>query len=197
MHMAKKKNDAQERTKVDDLRDVLAQRKEQEATAQEDDAPGEALAERIRKAEEEANEHHEKLLRVMAEFDNFRKRSARESTDAIAFGNERLLKEMMVVLDHLDEALGRVPSGDACPTEMQAFAEGIELTFRQFLSILKNFGFAEVPAEVGTPFDPSIHEGVGAVEGEEFAANHIVARQRRGYVLNGRLLRAAMVLVSK
>ncbi len=206
-----------QRTKVDELRDALKKQsgapeskdlsdhRDADATQSESgEAPAEAnataltdLQAQLKDAEERAATHHDKLVRMMAEFDNYRKRIERDKASAIAFANEQLLKEMMLVLDHLDEALARVPTGEECPAVMRPFAEGVELTFRQFLHVLKKYGLEEVPAEVGAPFDPSMHEAVGRADAEGMASNSIVLRQRRGYALHGRLLRAALVMVAK
>lgn len=196
-----------ERTKVDELREALQKQKETAApdasapaaSAPEDSTDGElaALRAQLVDAEARAAAHHDKLLRMMAEFDNYRKRMERDHAAAVTFANEQLLKDFMVILDHLDEALSHIPTGEECPPIMRSFAEGVELTFRQCLLVLKRYGFEEVPTVPGTPFDPSIHEAITQVDVEGSASNTIVHRQRRGYALHGRLLRAALVTVAK
>ncbi|MBI2344030.1 MAG: nucleotide exchange factor GrpE [Deltaproteobacteria bacterium] len=208
-----------ERTKVDELREALEQRKTREErqpepvpepTMPEDERPQmmvevsasaddrmAQLEEEVRCAQSEAAAHHERLLRTLAELENYRKRAEREKSEAITFANERLLKEFMVVLDHLDEALSHVPPQNECSDVLLAFVEGMSLTFRQCLTILQKYGFEEVPAEAGTVFDPSIHEAVSQVDTEDVKSGCIAMRQRRGYALHGRLLRAALVVVAK
>lgn len=194
-----------QRTKVDELREALQKQKEIPVTeavepAAEASIPvadGDSVQARLKDAEERASAHHDKLLRMMAEFDNYRKRMERDHASSIAFANEQVLKDMMLILDHLDEALAHIPTGDDCPAAMRSFAEGVELTFRQFLQVLKKYGFEEVPADTGTAFDPSIHEAMSQIDAEGMPSNTIVHRQRRGYALHGRLLRAALVTVAK
>lgn len=173
-----------QRTKVDELREALQKQKEEPAAE-------------VHAEPEGAQAPDDKLLRMMAEFDNSRKRMERDHATAISFANERVLKDMMLILDHLDEALAHIPTGDDCPVAMLSFAEGVELTFRQFLQVLKKYGFDEVPADTGAMFDPSIHEAMSQIDAEGMPSNTIVHRQRRGYALHGRLLRAALVTVAK
>lgn len=194
------------KNKVDELREAIEKRKmaeenmKQETEVSEEietDSKYSELEERLAVAEEKSTEHQEKFLRIMAEFDNFRKRSEREQSDAITFANEKLLKELMPVLDHLDEALARVPDGDLCSPDLRSFAEGVLLTRNQLMSALSGFGFKEVDAEPGIPFNPAVHEAIAQIDTEDVESNCIVARHRRGYTLQSRLLRAALVAVAK
>lgn len=184
----------QSKTKVDELREMMEKKIAAEADAPGEDAaaldPAAVLQERVDAAEAQAREHHEQMLRTLAEFENFRKRTERDKADAIAFANNRLLEELMPILDHLEMALASV-GGDA------KFAEGIELTFKQFLTTLAKFGFAEVPATRGAPFDPSLHEAITQIDAEDCPSNTIVTVHRRGYSLNNRVLRPALVEVAK
>lgn len=206
------------KTKVDELRESLGRRKvvaaeamdvDPDATVPESSAEADGMptAEqlptgedleglRVQLAEAEQKMHglYEQQLRSLAEFDNFRKRTEREKGEAIAFANEKLLKEMIPVLDHLDVALTNIQPEPA----RRALADGVDLTLRQFLAVLGRFGLTEVPADAGSAFDPSIHEAIAQVKGaEDTAAGSIVSRERRGYALHGRLLRAALVTVAK
>lgn len=199
------------KTKVDELREVLKAKKEAEAAATEKrgDEPTELLPDelpsepdpdvnaQLRAAEEEAKAHYDKLLRVMAEFENFRRRTEREKDDAIKFANERLLTELLPVLDHLDEALANVETETNGSETLRSFCEGIELTRRQFLSVVAKFGLEPIEAEAGGWFDPTVHEAMAHVDAEGIAPGAVVARYRRGYRLHGRMLRAALVSVAK
>ncbi|MBI4237010.1 MAG: nucleotide exchange factor GrpE [Deltaproteobacteria bacterium] len=209
------------KSKVDALREALAKRRAAEASAPEaasgdeevtptETASGESangagatsdeLLTRVQTAETQASAARDQYLRTLAEFENVRKRLERERDDAIAFANERLLREVMPVLDHLNEALGTVVASAAdaaAPSGLPAFVEGVELTQRQFLSILNRFGFEEIPTIVGAKFDPTMHEAVAQVDAEGAASGTIVVCHRRGYRLNGRLLRAALVVVAR
>lgn len=202
------------KTKVDELREALAKRGERQDAAEAIEASSEAdaaavvpeapapsereiqLQQQLEATQSQLADFEDRLRRVAAESDNFRKRAERDKTDAITFANDRLLGEMLPVLDHLDEALARVPA-DNCSPELQSFAEGVELTMRQCVSVLAKFGLEEIPAEPGRPFDPSVHEAVSQIEVEDTPSNVIAIRHRRGYTLHGRVLRAALVVVAK
>ncbi len=153
------------------------------------------LQDRLNKAEQQALINREEYLRTLAEFENYRRRTDREKSAAIEFANESLLRELVVILDHLDEALAQIPASDELSAGAKAFVEGVELTLRQFLAVLAKFGFEEINAEKGVQFDPSLHEATGQVDDEASESNTIFKRLRRGYTLRGRVLRAAMVLV--
>lgn len=209
------------KSKVDELREALAKRRAvadagsepvaADATTPAEPTEGEAAANgvpsgpdegsaRVQQAEAQAAVARDQYVRTLAEFENFRKRAERERDDAITFANERLLREVMPVLDHLDEALGTATASAAngeTPAAMRALAEGVELTQRQFFAILNRFGFEEVPAAVNLKFDPAVHEAVAQIDAEGVASGAIVVRHRRGYRLNGRLLRAALVVVAR
>lgn len=196
------------KTKVDELRETLEKKKAAEATQAEVDIPeadaavdtaepeteGESFEDQLVSAQAQAQEHRDNMLRTMAEFENFRKRTEREKTEAIAFANERLLSDLMPILDHLDAALANVSDdmGDAG----KALAEGVSLTLREWMNVLEKFGFAEAPAEPGAVFDPALHEAVSQITSDDVESGAIVTRHRRGYTLNGRVLRAALVVVA-
>jgi molecular chaperone GrpE len=130
-------------------------------------------------------------LRLMAEFDNARKRAAREREDYTRFANESLLRELLPVLDNFDRALlaARREPGAAAVTA------GVELIQRELLRVLEKFG-ATPFASVGQPFDPERHEAVARVQTSEQPEMTVVAETAKGYVLNGRVLRPAMVSVA-
>lgn len=191
------------KTKVDELRDALKKKHGAEAprapeatssAAEEQEQGAEALAEQIRAAEEEAKGHYDKLLRVMAEFDNFKKRMQKEREEQFRYANERLLAELLPALDDLDRVLDHV--SPEAPPEAQAIAEGTQLVRRSLLAVLERFGLREVPA-LGEAFDPARHEAIAAVESGAHEPNTVMALHRKGYWLGERLLRPAMVTVAK
>lgn len=153
-----------------------------------------ALAEAQAKAaaaEERAAQAEDRWLRSQAELDNVRKRTARELADGLRYANERLVKELLPVLDNLERALA-ASAGD--PGSAAALRDGVSLTLNQFLGALKKFGVEPVEA-LGRPFDPAVHEAIQQVESDQ-PAGTVVAAYQRGYLLNGRLLRPAMVGVA-
>ncbi|HPM40812.1 MAG TPA: nucleotide exchange factor GrpE, partial [bacterium] len=151
-------------------------------------------AEQLRLAEEEARGHYDKLLRVMAEFENFKKRISKEQEEQIRYANEKLLADLLPSLDDLDRVIEHVPP-DA-DGEAKTIAEGVELVRKNLLATLARYDLKEVES-LGEPFDPTRHEAIAAVESEAHDPNTVMAVHRKGYWLGERLLRAAMVTVAK
>ncbi len=148
------------------------------------------LKERAAKAEE----HWERLLRTAADFENFKKRVAREKQEAIKFANEGLLTKLLPVLDNLDLAVTAAQS--ATPEANQSFHEGVNMVSRQLKGVLAEAGLEEVDA-AGKLFDPHLHEAISQQETPEVPHEHVVQQLRKGYRLRGRLLRPASVIVAK
>jgi len=131
----------------------------------------------------------EQLAYLAAEFENFRKRVAREREAQTAFGNERLLLAVLPFLDNLERAMGQaVASADV-------LLSGVRMTYDLFLSELRKFGLEQLPAQGGT-FDPSLHEAIASVPSPGVPGGTILAEARKGYLLHGRLLRPAQVTVA-
>jgi molecular chaperone GrpE len=139
----------------------------------------------------EAESLQERNLRLMAEFDNARKRAVREREDYVRFANESLIRELLPVLDNFDRALQAARNEPAAA----AVTAGIELIQRELLRVIEKFG-ATPFSSVGQPFDPERHEAVARVPTTEHAEMTVVAETARGYLLNGRVLRPAMVSVA-
>lgn len=141
-----------------------------------------------------ADEHWERLLRTTADFENFKKRAARERTEATKFANESLLQKLIPVLDSFDMALAalQTPSGDAGKS-LQA---GISMVHQQLKSALADAGLEEVDAQ-GKPFDPNLHEAVSTEPADQVPEGQVLRQLRKGYRLRERLLRPATVVVAK
>lgn len=131
-------------------------------------------------------------LRLRADFENYRRRMAKEMEENRLRAEERLIGELLPVLDNLDRALGE-PA--AAPAPQDPFREGVRMIRRQLLETLERAGLAPVEAE-GNPFDPSVHEAVTREEREDLPAGTVVEEMLRGYTFHGRLLRPSMVKVS-
>ncbi len=151
----------------------------------------EKLKEELKKAEEERAVLYEKLLRLSAEFDNFRKRTQRELERFKELANETIIKELLLILDNFERALKAAEEGSS----LETFVEGVKLIYRQFKETLKKFGVEEIEAE-GTEFDPNVHEAVMQVEDEE-KDNVVVQEVQKGYKLKGKLIRPSKVVVAK
>ncbi|HVY46227.1 MAG TPA: nucleotide exchange factor GrpE [Minicystis sp.] len=140
----------------------------------------------------EAARLRDQLLRTAADFDNFRKRSRREIEDAQRRGREGAIKELLPVFDNLERAAVHAEGA----TDAKAVADGLRIVLKQFLDTLDKMGVKRVPA-VGQPFDPAVHEAIQHLESADHPAGVIMAEVQPGYSLGDRLIRAAMVVVSK
>ena len=131
----------------------------------------------------------EQLAYLAAEFENFRKRVAREREAQAAFGNEQLLRAVLPFLDNLERAMGQAGAS------ADALLSGVRMTYDQFLAELRKFGLVQLPAPGGM-FDPSLHEAIASVPSSGKPGGTILAEARKGYLLHGRLLRPAQVTVA-
>jgi molecular chaperone GrpE len=157
--------------------------------------PPEQDVERLREALDaktrEAESLQDRNLRLMAEFDNARKRAARERDEHTRYANESMIRELLPVLDNFDRALAAARGEPAAA----AVTAGIELIQRELLRVLEKFG-ATPFTSVGQPFDPERHEAVARVASSEHPEMTVVGETARGYLLNGRVLRPALVTVA-
>src|SRR5262249_16482484 len=149
------------------------------------------LEEALQAKGKEVEALQDRNLRLMAEFDNAKKRAVREREEHARFANESLIRELLPVLDTFDRPLqaARGAAGAAAGTG------GVELIQRELLRVLEKFG--AVPfSSIGQPFDPERHEAVARVQSDEHPEMTVIAETARGYTLNGRVLRPAMVTVA-
>jgi molecular chaperone GrpE len=142
-----------------------------------------------------ATENWDRLLRATAEFDNFKKRAARERQEAIKFANEGLLHKLLPILDNFEAALAAVQSGKG-DNSAQSLLTGVSMIQQQLRAVLAEAGLEEVDA-TGKAFDPNLHEAVSQTETEEHPEGHVAQQLRKGYKLKERLLRPATVVVAK
>ncbi len=141
---------------------------------------------------QEVERLQDRLVRLQAEFENYKKRMAREKAEFLKFATEGLLLEFLPVLDNLERAIA---SARAETTSHEAVVEGIDMIVRLFRATLEKAGVKPMDA-VGKPFDPSLHQAVAQVESPGGPDNVVVEEIQKGYLLEGRVLRAAMVKVS-
>jgi molecular chaperone GrpE len=141
-----------------------------------------------------ADEHWERLLRTTADFDNYRKRAAREKQDAIKFANESLLQKFIPILDTFDMALAATQNAHA--KTAQPLQTGVNMIFQQLKNVLVEAGLEEIDA-TGKPFDPNLHHAVSQKETTDAPEGHVLQQLRKGYKLRERLLRPATVVVAK
>ena len=141
--------------------------------------------------EEEMKTVQDRYLRLAAEFENYKKRAQRDQVEYTKYATERLLRELLPVLDNLQRALQHAQQSGGT----DGLIEGVELTCKQFLEVLGRFGVRPIPS-VGLPFDPAVHQAVATVDPQGRAPNTIVEEYEKGYYLHDRVLRPARVTVA-
>ncbi|MBM4309608.1 MAG: nucleotide exchange factor GrpE [Deltaproteobacteria bacterium] len=159
------------------------------------DAPPVACAEvqdRVQALEQEKNDLSDRLLRAMAEFDNYRKRVTREKEGLVKYGTERIALEILPVVDSFERALEQSRQA----TEIEPVVTGLEMILKQLLSALEKFDIKPLHA-VGEPFDPAFHEAMAQQDHPDHADNTVIEQVQKGYMLGDKLLRPARVLVSR
>ncbi|MDE2060164.1 MAG: nucleotide exchange factor GrpE [candidate division NC10 bacterium] len=135
---------------------------------------------------------NDRLLRLHAEFENYKKRVSRERSEFVRFANEGLILELLPIVDSLEHAVATARFGG----EVQGVAEGVDIILRLFQTTLEKAGVKSIEA-LGHEFDPNFHQAVAQIEATDGRDNIAVEEVRKGYLLEGRLLRPAMVKVSK
>jgi molecular chaperone GrpE len=133
----------------------------------------------------------DKYLRERADLENYRKRVQKEKEEILKYGNESFITEMLPAVDNLERAVAH--SSEECSS---AIVEGVKLTLSMLVSALKKFGVTPLETPAGTPFDPAFHQAMAQVESADQEPNTVVAEFQKGYLLNDRLLRPAMVSVA-
>lgn len=151
-----------------------------------------SLKERLEEKEEELRTLHDKFLRTQAEFENYKKRMTKEKSNVMKYANEEIVKEILHTVDNLERAIQHAKESN----QSEGITEGVEIILKQLLKSLERFGVRGF-VSVGEPFDPNRHEAVIQVESSEHEPNTIVAESQKGYFLHDRLLRPALVTVTR
>jgi molecular chaperone GrpE len=137
-------------------------------------------------------EDHDRALRAQADLENYRKRAQKEKEEVQKFGSERLLRDLLPVMDNLDRAL----EAAAKTPDLDSFQKGVAMTRKAFEDSLGRHGVKSFSAK-GQPFDPRLHEAIQQVETAELPPGHVVQEVVRGFTLNERLVRPALVVVAR
>ena len=166
---------------------------EPNASADQVDPRDEKIANLESQLAEAETRERESVLRVKAEMENLRRRTEIDVEKAHKFALEKFVNELLPVLDSLDRAL-EVANKDN--EDMAPMIEGIELTRKSMLDVVAKFG-VQVVADINVPMDPNVHQAIAMVESEDVAAGNVLMVMQKGYTLNGRTIRAAMVSVAK
>lgn len=141
-----------------------------------------------------ADENWDRLLRTTADFDNFKKRAAREKSEAVQYANHSLIQKLLPILDNFEMALAAAQNAPA--GHLASFQSGVVMIQQQLKAALAETGLEEIDA-TGKPFDPNFHEAVSQQESSETPEDHVLQQLRKGYKLKDRLLRPATVVVAK
>jgi len=176
--------------KIDQKDDSIQKDKEDKVETVD---PIKALEEKLGAVEQEAKENYDRWLRVSAEFENYQKRAAREMNDFRKFANERFVKAMLPVVDNLDRAIESSSNDKHADRSM---LEGVNMTLKEILKVFEQFNVKPFES-LGKSFDPSLHQAVMQEETEAHPENSVVKELQKGYMMHDRLLRPAMVVVSK
>ena len=155
--------------------------------------PMEDLEAKLEVKEQEAKENYDRLLRVSAEFENYKKRASRDLAELRKFANQSLIKEMLSVIDNLELAMN---STNGHKTIDQGLLQGLDMTHNEILKVFEKFNVKPIEAK-GQAFDPTFHEAVMQEATDEFDENTVINELQKGYLIHDRLLRPAMVVVAR
>ncbi|MCB0327419.1 MAG: nucleotide exchange factor GrpE [Bdellovibrionales bacterium] len=164
---------------VQELRDPASE--ENNATEPSEEGQGES----------KEKEYYERLLRVSADYDNFRKRAQKEKLELLRYGHENFARELLEVMDNFERALAS--DGNQ---ENSTILQGVKMIFQQFSQSLEKFNI-KAQSSLGKTFDPNVHEAMAYVESDEAEPNQIVEEHKKAYYIHDRLLRPALVSVAK
>lgn len=151
------------------------------------------LQQDLEAAQAAVSEAEDQVLRAKADAQNVRRRAEQDVEKAHKFALEKFVNELLPVVDSLERAIEACPAGEE---SADAIRQGVEMTLNMFLGSLKKFSVEQLDPQ-GEPFDPQVHQAMSMVENPEVEPNTVIAVMQKGYLLNDRLVRPAMVIVSK
>ena len=186
------KQQTQENTEAQ-VEEYRAQQGTEEGAAEEVEETSEALRAKVETLSAAMEAAKDQVLRAQAEAQNARRRAEQDVEKAHKFGQEKLLTDLLPVVDNLERGLNSI---DLADESIKPVAEGIQLTLKGFIDVLAKYHVVPVDPQ-GEPFDPQLHEAMTAVPHPDVEPNSVVEVFQKGYTLNGRLVRPAMVVVSK
>ena len=148
------------------------------------------LKKQVENLENILKEKNEEILRRAADLDNYRKRLTKETEDKVRFANQAVVKDFLPIIDNIEMALQHTEEGSP-------LREGIMLTIKSFKDVLSRHGVTEINSEIGTVFDPAVHEAIMMDNLAEYENNTVTLCVQKGYILNDRVIRPAKVKVNK
>lgn len=152
----------------------------------------EILCQSLEEQKKKASEYSDKILRLQADFDNYRKRSEKAKTEFIKFSNEGIMLKLLSLFDDLERAKKAVEES----SDLKTLASGIDLIYKNFRGFLKQEGVKEIKS-VGEILDPNKHHAVMQVDSQKHKDNQIIEEMQKGYMFNDKVIRPAMVKVAK
>ena len=180
-----------EEAKAEEPEEAAAEEKAEDAEAKEEGKEEPEKAEdAAKKAEEEAAQESERYMRLMAEFQNYKRRAAKEKTDTLQYANEKIVADILPVLDNFERALTTETE------DIEGYAKGMQLIFEQLYKALENAGLEEIKA-LDEDFDPNIHNAVMTDNIEDKDDGKITKVLQKGYKLRDKVVRPSMVAVNK
>ena len=177
--------------KKEDLKEnqeEVTEEAEAEEPAENEEAGKEAEAAEEPEKKEEDEALNVQYMRLMADFQNYRKRTEKEKSDIYAYANEKIVSQLLDVIDNFERALN-VETAD------ESFAEGMKMIFRQFMDVLEKSGLEEIQA-LGEDFDPNFHNAIMTEDNPEFESGKVTLVMQKGYILNKKVIRPSMVKVN-
>ncbi|MBW2367245.1 MAG: nucleotide exchange factor GrpE [Deltaproteobacteria bacterium] len=181
---------AAEKTVVDD--DANQEKEPKVKENEEDTGPLESLQNELDAAKTEASQNYDRLLRVSAEFENYKKRAVRDSQELRKYANEEFVKLMLPVVDNLERA---IESADDSAGSNASLLEGVKLTLTELLKMFDRFYIKAIDA-IDQPFDPMFHQAIMQEGSDEKPENTVIREMQKGYLMHDRLIRPSMVVVS-
>ncbi|MBM7541684.1 nucleotide exchange factor GrpE [Amphibacillus cookii] len=182
-----KKEQTLENEEIEEVEEV-----EQELVDDTEEKTTDTSTEELEQIRQEKDELYNKLIRLQAEYDNFRKRTQREKAADLKYKSQSLVTELLPIVDNFERALDNKPEDQS----VQAYFEGMEMIYRQLSTALEKEG-VEIIETVGETFDPNIHQAVMQVEDDQYDSNIVVEELQKGYRLKDRVIRPAMVKVNQ
>jgi molecular chaperone GrpE len=167
----------------------ISEETEQEAAEEIAAEPEKDETDELKKSLEESND---KYIRLYADFENYKKVTAKNKEDLLKYANEDIMSDILTVIDHLELALQH-STGDETSSSL---AEGVELTLKELKGVLEKHGLVRIDA-MGKPFDPAVHHAMSQIETDDAEEDTVVKEFRKGYMLRDRVLRAPLVGVAK
>ena len=188
---AEEKEQDMERQETETLKSQEAEANHNESADLEGDGQQEGADNEADAFKKQAEENYQKLLRVQADYDNFRRRSRLEKEEFAKYASQKLIEQLLPVFDNFDRALAAGKDNK----DPEAFMKGVDMIFRQFAAVFEGEGVKPIEA-VGQPFNPEYHQAIMQVESEEHEEGIVVEEVQKGYMMKDKVIRPTMVKVS-